>query len=42
MKYIKKEIFKVWEIAQLLKALGALPEDQGLVPNTHIAANKCL
>ena len=40
------ETLKKWrgagEVAQWLRALAALPEDQGSIPNTHMAVHNCL
>jgi len=33
---------KVRGLAQQLRALAALPEDLGSIPNNHIAAHNCL
>lgn len=34
--------FGAEEPAQWLRTLVALPEDQGLIPSTHVAAPNCL
>lgn len=38
----KKGISRAGEMAQRLRALVALPEDQGSIPSTYVTAHNCL